>query len=397
MKLKNSLSRSFLVLGLAALAILMTGCLVPPSSANTKYMYSGDGPDPAWVPIYYGVAEVYMTDSYVNGGSAFYHIPSYITPIPNPHATGSMIEALPTLPTLTSGDTWAPTVRLIGGQYVMLFSESVAGRANCIGWATSAAGNPFTPVNSLYWCSANPSIGFLDPDLFVTPSGAVWMIYSQQGAALSSVGGSQLVAHQLIASGLGIPVGSSDYTLVTYDQVASFTSDPGPNHEIENPSMTSDDYNGQDLTFSLGTWTSNATELTGEIPCLSPNGNCIPGDGAAIMKGDGGASAVSDGSPSSNWLIWHTFSGSNRVEYGGSTTEIDENPSSSAMQKADARADAAPLAVTQTPTAVVPYTWKQRVVNPYHPHLVIGYTGPRTTISPSAQPVTGPSTMVASG
>jgi len=46
---------------------------------------------------------------------------------------------------------------------------------------------------------------------------------------------------------------------------------------------------------------------------------------------------------------------------------------------------------------VVPYTWKQRVVNPNHPHLVIGYTGRRTTISPSAQPVTGPSTMVAGG
>jgi hypothetical protein len=387
-------SRTASAAGLLGLAVILSACLVPPSASNTSPIYAGNGPDPSWTPIHDGLVQVFTTDAYVNNRQAFYHIPSYFSPIPNPHASGSMMEALPILPTIDSGASWAPSVRYIDGQFVMLFSESVAGRANCIAWATSPNGQNFLPADDLYWCSANPSVGFLDPDLFVDPSGNVWLIYSQQNpGALASVGGSQLVAHPLIPSGMGIRVGSSDYTLITYDEVESMNPNRGPNPFIENPSMTSDHYNHFDLTFSLGTYTSNSTEITGEVPCLSANGNCIPGEGADIMKGSGGASMLDDASPAGNWMIWHTWSGSNRVDYGGQTSEINENPSSAARE-ATSKTRVMPIIRTPIPTAVVPYTWWPRVVIPGKAHLVIGYTGPRRTISMTDPPVTGSATFV---
>jgi hypothetical protein len=284
----------------------------------------------------------------------------------------------------------------------MVFSESVAGRGNCIGWAVSTTGQGFTPNNGLYWCSANPSIGYLDPYIFVNPNGGtVWLIYSQQGAALGGVGGSQIVTHQMNSNGLGFAAGSQDDTLVTYSQVSSFNGNEGSTPEIENPSMTSDDYNGYDLTYSLGTWTMNATYVTGESPCLYEYEDCLPGDGAAIMPEDGGASALVDSAPSNNWLIFHTWSGSNRVDMAGPTGEVDENPSGLAVTtsmtpQSAAAAGAQPLQVTQTPTQVVPFTWKPRVINPNHPNLVIGYTGPPETIAANAPPVAGPQTLTAS-
>ena len=263
--LRKVVSRGPVVVALVALAVFGSACLVAPQSPTV--VFAGNGPDPSWVPVYYGAAEVYTTDSIINGNQ-WAHVPTYITPIPNPHATGAVLDALPTLPSLSgpSGDIWAPSVRSLAGEYVMVFSESVPvsamfpnGHGNCIGWAVSTTGQGFTPNNGLYWCSANPSIGYLDPYIFVNPNdGTVWLIYSQQGAALASVGGSQIVTHQMNSNGLGFAAGSQDDLLVPYSAVSSFNSSEGSMPEIENPSMTSDDYNGYDLTFSLGTWGSNA-------------------------------------------------------------------------------------------------------------------------------------------
>ena len=86
--------------------------------------------------------------------------------------------------------------------------------------------------------------------------------------------------------------------------------------------MTSDASGYFDLTFSLGTWTSNTTYLTGEVLCLSNVSGCIPSQGTDVMNGGGGASALLDSS-ASNWLIWHSWSGSNRVDYTAPTSEAN--------------------------------------------------------------------------
>jgi len=195
----------------------------------------------------------------------------------------------------------------------------------------------------------------------------------------------------MVSSGLGFLGGSQDYTLVTYSQVALLNPNPGSNPQIENPSMTSDDYDGYDLTFSLGTWNSNSTYLTGEVLCRYAYYDCAPSKGASIMNGDGGVSALVNGPPSSNWLIWHSWSGSNRVDYAGPTSE--GNVSSNSPEQSASSPAAEPPKVAQTPTQVVPYVWQQRVVNPNNPKLVIGYTASSTTISANAPPVAGPQTI----
>jgi len=363
----------------------------PATSTSTTLVYDADGPDPSWLPVYYGVAEVYTTDAVITGGQ-WAHVPTYATTLVNPQSS-TPVDALATLPSLSSGDIWAPSVRFLGGQFVMVFSESVAGRANCIGWATSSNGHSFTPDNGLSWCSPNPSVGYLDPYVFVdAANGTVWLVYSQQGAALGSVSGSELVTHQLTANGLGFTPGSQDDTLITYAQVSSLNSNPGSNPEIENPSMTSDASGYFDLTFSLGTWTSNSTYLTGEVLCLSNMSGCIPSQGTDVMNGGGGASALLDSS-ASNWLIWHSWSGSNRVDYTGPTSEANSGDIELAPALARSKAGALRAFVTRTPTQVVPYTWRPRVPNPTDPHLVIGYTGRPTTIPSDAAPVADPTNV----
>jgi hypothetical protein len=111
------------------------------------------------------------------------------------------------------------------------------------------------------------------------------------------------------------------------------------------------------------------------------------------MNGDGGASALLDGSPASNWLIWHSWSGSNRADYIGPTSEPDSGGIALAAARARFKAGALRAFVTQTPTRVVPYTWRPRVPNPIDPHLVIGYTGRPTTIPSDAASVADPTTV----
>ncbi|MGH9079816.1 MAG: hypothetical protein ACRDYE_07040, partial [Acidimicrobiales bacterium] len=149
---------------------------------NSVVSYSGDGPDPAVVPdvANSSYAYLYTTDS----GS--YHIPDCLT---TPGGSGALCghDALPTPPvqnyppspidTCTNSAqaelTWAPTVRYLYGEYLMMFSESISSdpcRANCIGAATSSEGVTFTPVNSWTLCSGTRELGFLDPYLFQDPS-----------------------------------------------------------------------------------------------------------------------------------------------------------------------------------------------------------------------------------
>ena len=214
--------------GILVSSLIGAGCLAAPGSSTA--IYTGDAPDPAWTPIYYGVAEVYGTDT------AIANVPTYAASIPGLATLGSVTDALPVRPSSSSGYIWAPTVRWVGGKYLMMFSESVSGRANCIGSATSPNGLTFTPNNAFLWCSPNPAVGYLDPDVFVDPStGIPWMYYSQQW---SPGGGSEIDVVQLAADGSGA-VGQT-YTMVTYDQVASYNTHEGAAPFIENPSVTSD-------------------------------------------------------------------------------------------------------------------------------------------------------------
>ena len=200
-----------------------------------------------------------------------------------------------------------------------MFSEGITNRGDCIGAAKSNNGLNFVPINTWTFCSPTQSTGFLDPSLFVDPAGRVWLLFSQQWAPN---GGSAIDAVQIDALGIfdgsenrPFPAGDcgivgesagrscTAYTLLSYGSVANINANPGSSSFLEGPSMTTDDYNGFDLTFSLGTWSSNSTYDTGELPCGSPSGGCLPSCDGRVISGGGGASTASDGSPNGNVMM----------------------------------------------------------------------------------------------
>ncbi|MGH9920158.1 MAG: hypothetical protein ACRD6W_14995 [Nitrososphaerales archaeon] len=402
------LFRRLLVPVVALIPIVTSACLTAPSS--TSVVYPGDGPDPAWAYISgLSSAEVYTTNSPTQ------HIPSYRSAIPPTNQSPSTFDALPTIPSQSYGNIWAPGVR--GIQFnpstsgvMMFFAEAISNRADCIGAAKSSNGLNFTPINTWTFCSPAQYTGFLDPSLFIDSSGRVWLIYSQQWAPN---GGSEIDAVQIDAYGIydgseycPFPIGDcgivgevggqwSAYKLVGYGDVSNVNGNPGSSSFIENPSMTPDDYNGFDLTFSLGTWTSNSTYVTGEVPCSNPYGACIPKCDGKIISGGGGASVVDDSSPNGNYMIYHTWSGSNREDLAGATGEVNLDNSSCA-EGLSAENLPPPQIAEQIHPVTAPYHWPPRVVIPALKDVVIGEVTPSseypnppsTSTTPTPAPVT---------
>lgn len=364
--------------------LIASACLGMPNAANTHDLMDANPfvganvPDPAWAPIYYGVAGVYGSDTNDLLAAAPLHIPSYIEYIPGVTnvPASSLYDALPggaftsaLLP--WNGATWAPTVRYVGGQYLMMYSEGVVNHGNCIGAATSPNGVTFTAVPGWWWCSPyGPQYGMLDPDLFIDPNnGNVWLIYSNQ---YPPVGFSEIDAQQLSSNGLGIVGGAS--RLFSLSDVSSIPGIPGGlggTPEVENPAVTTDDYNYYDVVFSLGTWTSNSTYNIAEVGCGQPNGYCATSDGGVIKSGAGGASTLVDSSPASNWVIWASntvYDGTTnalRTDYAGPTNEFKDGCcTSSAAPGAAANAT--------TPTTLPPTLGYQPTTDPGYP--VVAYT-----------------------
>ena len=160
---------------------------------------------------------------------------------------------------------------------------------------------------------------------------------------------------------------------------------------LENPSMSADTYNYYDLTFSLGTYNSNSTYDTGEVPCTLIYGNCYPSCDGTIITGGGGASMVGDGTGSGNVMIYHTWSGSNRIDLAGTTSQVNDNSSTCIDDSA-----ALPIQPASEPVVTTPYHWQPRVVVPSLQNIVIGETSPSaadsslpsTSTTPPVAPVT---------
>jgi hypothetical protein len=355
---------------------LLSACLVPPSTATRHLVYGATSPDPAWVSLGSGGAEVYTTDAFWRQTTRTHwaHVLSYHSPIPNPHATGIPHDALPTIPTQSSGYIWAPTVRYIDGRYVMLFAESVSGRADCIGGASSNTGSVFTPDNYFELCTSNPAVGYLDPSLFIGETGTIYVLFSrQEGPNGSPDGGSQILTQRLTVTGLG--TSGNPYQILTYSQVSSFNSDNGNSSFLENPSMTNDAHNEYDLTFSIGSWNTGTSDSTGEVPCLAVTGYCLATKGSLIMTGAQGASTLSGSDPTNNWLIWDHWNGSHSLRYdvAGPTSQVNLNSEASA-QAVNRTTLPLPAAAPAVPPIAHPYHWTPRVYNPTLATVVIGAT-----------------------
>jgi hypothetical protein len=267
------------------------------------------------------------------------NVPEYSFNTPN-GAPSPIVDGLPTLPATSPAtvQVWAPSVRPFGSTWVMVYSEwynsAPGGQGNCIGWATAPAlGTTFTPTGSPY-CSSG---SLIDPSIFITSAGTPYLLFSQEFQPANLTNDSTLWIAPLASNGLSVSgPGEILLTVAAATSIAGWCScDAGSAPYLENPSMTRDDYNDYDLTFSLGTWTdqTNIDYMTGEVACqfIYPSPNCLTyaSRGDQIL-GDGSASTGSDLQPSSNWMVydqWGTSSTGQPIRFDevGATGAINCN------------------------------------------------------------------------
>lgn len=308
------------VLLLLAISLATTGCLVPPGHPVKIPSGLADGPDPAANPVWWGLDEVYTTQS------GFFNIPSYWFNIFN-NQTGNLHDALPHPPSWVSGQIWAPTVRFVDGRYLMLFSAQPTDRwEHCLGAATSSDGQVFQPVEWYKTCYPGSGIGYFDPYLFYAPNGDLWMLYSQE-APIGGPFGSQIRTQLLNPDGLsGVP--RVNYELTGFADVAGAAGNTGTHALVENPAMVADPDNGFDLLVSVGTWDQLGAYSTVEVGCSEPWGGCATSYARAIMTSGstygwnpGGASLDGDEDPASGQhLFFHSGPPGARADYAGTVS-----------------------------------------------------------------------------
>lgn len=297
-------------------------CAAPPQSSGVPLEPGYNFPDPAMVSTSSTTADVYSTESW-EGGLSFYNVPSYSVDLTN-DSYGTIHDALPTPPSWYGSPDYlfAPSVRYIDGQYVMLFAASPGTNSLCIGEATSSDGSVFVANNSFEVCSSGYSN--YDPYLFTDPNnGTVWMFYSLENSGPSGTG---IIEAQQLSADATTLVGSPS-TLLTYSQVSSLNPQEGSSPYLENPTFVADPGNGYgfDLIDSLGTFNGTDTYATIEVPCTSETGGCQPSAGQVMMGpgyGDdpGSASLLDDSSPTGNTMIWDVWINGARMDFIGPTS-----------------------------------------------------------------------------
>jgi hypothetical protein len=229
-------------------------------SPSTVPVYRSDFPDP-FVLNAGGVYFAYAT------GSAGKNL--QVMSSPDLTTWGPVTDPLPALPGWAStGLTWAPSVAVLGGRYVMYYTvHSTALNMQCISMATSA-----TPVGPFADSSTGPLVcqqanhGSIDPNVTVL-GGAPYLLWkSDDNAPSTGSYRTHLWGQKLNATGTGF-LGSGPTLLLT----GSLNTWQYP--VIEGPAMVQLPGGGYDLFYGAGWW-DNTTGATGYAYCSTPLGPC---------------------------------------------------------------------------------------------------------------------------
>jgi hypothetical protein len=173
-------------------------------------------------------------------------------------------DPLPQLPAWASrGNTWAPTVLRHGSGFLMYYTvrDTAYGR-QCISVAASA-----TPAGPFSDTSSGPLVcqlargGSIDPDVFVAPNGASYLLWKSDDNALGRP--TSLWGAQLNSSGRGF-VGATT-RLLTQD--ASWQAPV-----VEGPSMVAAGSRFY-LFYGAARWDSSSAAI-GYATCTGPLGPC---------------------------------------------------------------------------------------------------------------------------
>ncbi|KAL2042853.1 hypothetical protein N7G274_004613 [Stereocaulon virgatum] len=140
-------------------------------------------PDPAFI----NVGGLYTAFSTSNGG---HNVPIATSPdFASWTVTGA--DALPALPSWSTGNTWAPdVVQLADGSFVMYFcaTPSSAPSMHCVGTATSSTvDGPYTASPNVLACPLAQG-GAIDPAGFQDSDGTLYVVYKIDGNSLGGGG-----------------------------------------------------------------------------------------------------------------------------------------------------------------------------------------------------------------
>lgn len=212
----------------------------------------------------------------------------------------SVGNALPSLPGWAKANlTWAPSVTLRNGSYLMYYTAEFAPGTQCISVAT--AGSPQGPFtdNSVLPLECQQSLGgSIDPSAFTDANGVPYLVWKSGGP-----GSSKIWSQQLNAAGTGFAAGSNPTQLLAPDQ-------PWEGGTVEAPDLVL--VNGHYFLFFSGNDWNSANYAVGVAGCTGPLGPCTDASPNPILSsgtataGPGGESFFTDAN-GNFWMAFHAW------------------------------------------------------------------------------------------
>ncbi|KAK3168852.1 hypothetical protein OEA41_005300 [Lepraria neglecta] len=171
------------LLFLFSLTLLSSQTPVKKRAYSSGPVITANFPDPAFI----NVGGSYTAFSTANGGA---NIPIATSP---DFATWTVTgqDALPTLPSWSTGNTWAPdVVQLADGSFVMYFcaTPSSAPSMHCVGTATSSTVDGHYNASSTVLACPTAQGGAIDPAGFQDSDGSLYVVYKIDGNSLGGGG-----------------------------------------------------------------------------------------------------------------------------------------------------------------------------------------------------------------
>lgn len=210
-------------------------------------------------------------------------------------------NALPSLPSWATPDnTWAPSVAMVGGTFVLYYAANVAGTADeCISVATaSQPQGPFHDTSTAPLECQKSLGGSIDPSSFIDTNGAQYLVWKSGGP-----GSSRIWSQAVVPSGTSFVPGSNPTSLLVPDQ-------PWEAGTVEAPDLVTT--GGRYYLFYSGNNWNTASYAVGIAICTGPLGPCSDASPKPILSsqsglaGPGGESVFAD-TAGNFWIAFHAW------------------------------------------------------------------------------------------
>jgi hypothetical protein len=210
-------------------------------------------------------------------------------------------NALPSLPAWATPDnTWAPSVAMIGGTFVLYYAANVAGTAEeCISVATaSQPQGPFRDTSTAPLECQKSLGGSIDPASFIDSNGTQYLVWKSGGP-----GTSRIWSQPLVPSGTAFVPATNPTSLLVPDQLWEAGT-------VEAPDLVTT--GGHYYLFYSGNNWNSSNYAVGVATCTGPLGPCSDASPNPILAtgsgvaGPGGESVFAD-TGGHFWIAFHAW------------------------------------------------------------------------------------------